>query len=126
MRRAPIRILHIDLAQELADISGDPGFTETWIIFWWRPSPGASGTAWSGHPESSGPSAPGGTGGRTSVGAWLFPEVFSHNELLPGRMFELPELGLDREMSAPLRALDRLVIDRRPAHTRHLGRDLHP
>ena len=29
MRRAPIRILHIDLAQELADISGDPGFTET-------------------------------------------------------------------------------------------------
>jgi GT2 family glycosyltransferase len=114
MRRAPIRILHMDLAGEMVDISSDPRFTETWIFFWWRAIPlGRLELPGSGHSQKAADLqrmaarvvAP-------SVGAWLFPEIFSHRELLPERMFELPELRLDREMSAPLSALDSLVIDR--------------
>jgi GT2 family glycosyltransferase len=113
MRRAPIRILHIDLAQELGEIPGDPGFTETWVLFWWRTIPlGRLELTAMGHSIKAAHLrmlaarvvAP-------SAGAWLFPEVFSHDELLPGKMFALPELGLDREISDPLRALDALAVD---------------
>jgi len=113
MRRAPIRILHVDLAEELEEIPPDPQSTETWIVFWWRaiplgrlelPSVGHSIRSVDLPRLAAGVVAP-------SVGAWLFPEVFSHDELLPRKMFALPELKLDREISLPLRALDSFAVD---------------